>query len=214
MDPKKERVEMKKKMNVRTYVGVGMLSSLAYILMFMNFPIPPFPTFLKIDFSDIPALIAAFIFGPLAGVLVELIKNIIDYFITGSETGIPVGHMANFIAGVSFILPTYYIYNKLKSKKGMVFGLVVSVVLMSTLLSFFNYFVLLPVFMKLMNTPMSGPEIRQYVVSLILPFNLLKGFIISVLFMLVFSKMRGWIMKQQAQYNSVMLLRKKEAGRF
>ncbi|GKU81042.1 ECF transporter S component [Niallia sp. NCCP-28] len=205
---------MKKKMNVRTYVGVGMLSSLAYILMFMNFPIPPFPTFLKIDFSDIPALIAAFIFGPLAGVLVELIKNIIDYFITGSETGIPVGHMANFIAGVSFILPTYYIYNKLKSKKGMVFGLVVSVVLMSTLLSFFNYFVLLPVFMKLMNTPMSGPEIRQYVVSLILPFNLLKGFIISVLFMLVFSKMRGWIMKQQAQYNSVMLLRKKEAGRF
>ncbi|PKG24154.1 ECF transporter S component [Niallia nealsonii] len=205
---------MKKKMNVRTYVGVGMLSSLAYILMFMNFPIPPFPTFLKIDFSDIPALIAAFIFGPLAGVLVELIKNIIDYFITGSETGIPVGHMANFIAGVSFILPTYYIYNKLKSKKGMVFGLVVSVVLMSTLLSLFNYFVLLPVFMKLMNTPMSGPEIRQYVVSLILPFNLLKGVIISVLFMLVFSKMRAWIMKQQSQYSSAMLLGKKEAGRF
>lgn len=214
MDPKKERVKMSKKMNVKTYVGVGMLSSLAYILMFLNFPIPPFPTFLKIDFSDIPALIAAFVFGPLAGILVELIKNIIDYFITGSETGIPVGHMANFIAGVSFILPTYYIYNKIRSKKGMVFGLVASIALMSTLLSLFNYFVLLPVFMKLMNTPMSGPEIRQYVVSLILPFNVLKGFIISSLFMLVFSKMKVWMIKQQAQYNSALLLEKKEAGRF
>jgi len=209
MDPKRERVKMSKKMNVKMYVGVGMLSSLAYILMLMNFPIPPFPTFLKIDFSDIPALIAAFVFGPLAGILVELIKNIIDYFITGSETGIPVGHMANFIAGVSFILPTYYIYHKIKSKKGMIFGLAASIVLMSTLLSLFNYFVLLPVFMKLMNTPMTGPEIRQYVVSLILPFNLLKGVIISALFMLVFSKMKAWIMKQQVQYSSVAGIEKK-----
>ncbi len=91
--------------------------------MLLNFPIPPFPNFLKIDFSDIPALIGTLIFGPIAGVLIELIKNILDYFMTGSETGVPVGHFANFISGLMFILPTYYIYNKIKDEKWDDFGI-------------------------------------------------------------------------------------------
>ncbi|WP_141231671.1 ECF transporter S component, partial [Niallia circulans] len=76
---------MKKKMNVRKYVLIGMMSSLAYVLMMLKFPIPPFPSYLKVDFSDIPALVAALILGPGAGILVELIKNILDYLITGSD---------------------------------------------------------------------------------------------------------------------------------
>ena len=73
-----------------------MLSSLGFILMLIKFPIPPFPAYLTVDFSDIPALIAALMFGPVAAILVELFKNIIDYFMTGSEAGIPIGNMANF----------------------------------------------------------------------------------------------------------------------
>ncbi|WP_301281715.1 ECF transporter S component [Lysinibacillus capsici] len=88
-----------KKLNIKSMVAIGMLSSISYVLMLLNFPIPPFPQFLMIDFSDIPALIAALIFGPAAGILVELIKNILDYFMTGSATGVPVGHIANFAAG-------------------------------------------------------------------------------------------------------------------
>ncbi|MGP7816094.1 ECF transporter S component [Niallia sp. 01092] len=190
---------MRKKMNVRTYVSVGMLSGLAYVLMMLNFPIPPFPNWLLIDFSDVPALIAALIFGPAAGILVELIKNIIDYFITGSETGIPVGHMANFLAGVSFILPSYYIYQKMKSKRGMVVGLIISTLSMTVALSLFNYFVLLPVFIELTKFPM---DIRETVIKGILPFNLLKGVIISAIFMLIFTKMSVWIQKQ-IQYRNV-----------
>ena len=74
-------------------VAIAMLSSIAYILMLLNFPIPPFPAFLKIDFSDIPALIGALVFGPMAGIMIELLKNVLDYFMTGSETGVPVGHL-------------------------------------------------------------------------------------------------------------------------
>lgn len=112
-----KRGEEHEKRNTKTLVTVGMLSTIAYVLMLLNFPIPPFPSFLLIDFSDIPALIASLVFGPVAGIFVELIKNILDYFMKGSPTGVPVGHIANFAAGIIFILPTWYVYTKLKTKK-------------------------------------------------------------------------------------------------
>ena len=139
MDPTKGEKNMKK-MKVKALVSIAMLSSIAYILMLLNFPIPPFPNFLKIDFSDIPALIGALIFGPMAGVLIELFKNILDYFMTGSETGVPIGHFANFISGLLFILPTYYLYNKLKTKNGMTFALVVGTCLMAVIMSVLKLF--------------------------------------------------------------------------
>ncbi|PLR84590.1 riboflavin transporter FmnP [Bacillus canaveralius] len=192
-----------KKLKVKALVSIGMLSSIAYVLMLLNFPIPPFPSFLMIDFSDIPALIAALIFGPAAGILVELFKNILDYFLTGSATGVPVGHIANFIAGITFILPTVYFYEKLKSKKGMTFALVNGTVVMAILMSVLNYFVILPAYTFFLNAPaMSAVETRQLIVTAILPFNIVKGLFISLVFMLLFARMQTWIGKQTA-YRSI-----------
>ncbi|WP_338451759.1 ECF transporter S component [Niallia oryzisoli] len=186
---------------VRALVSIAMLSSIAYVLMLVNFPIPPFPNFLKIDFSDLPALIGALIFGPMAAILVELLKNILDYFMTGSETGVPVGHIANFIAGLLYILPTYYIYNKIKTKKGMSFALIVGSILMSVIMSVLNYYIILPAYTYFLNFPaMSAAEIRQYIVAGILPFNLIKGLAMSLVFMILFTKMGTWL-KKQASYN-------------
>ncbi|KAF0816973.1 MULTISPECIES: ECF transporter S component [unclassified Cytobacillus] len=186
-----------KKLNIKSMVAIGMLSSISYVLMLLNFPIPPFPQFLMIDFSDIPALIAALIFGPAAGILVELIKNILDYFMTGSATGVPVGHIANFAAGILFVLPTYYVYSKLKTKKGMTFGLVIGTMVMAVIMSVLNYLVILPAYTFFLNFPaMSAPEMRTMIVTGILPFNILKGFIISMVFMLIFTRMRTWVEKQ------------------
>lgn len=191
-----------KNFNVKALVAIGMLSSISYVLMLLNFPIPPFPGYLMIDFSDVPALIGAIILGPLAGVMIELIKNILDYFLTGSATGIPVGHFANFAAGILFVLPTYYIYGKLKSSKGMTVALVFGTISMAVLMSVLNYFIILPAYTLFMNFPaMSGEETRQMIVSAILPFNIVKGIIISVVFMLLFSKMGTWMNKQKV-YNS------------
>lgn len=78
---------MKQKNSVVQMVSVAMLSSIAYLLMMLDFPFPGFPPFLKIDFSDIPALIAAIVFSPIAGVVVEGIKNILYYGVQGSLTG-------------------------------------------------------------------------------------------------------------------------------
>ncbi|WP_079509595.1 ECF transporter S component [Mesobacillus jeotgali] len=187
-----------KKFSVKAMVSIGMLSSISYVLMLLNFPMPPFPKFLMVDFSDIPALIAALIFGPAAGILVELLKNMLDYFMTGSETGVPVGHAANFAAGVLFILPTYYIYQRVKTKKGMTFALVAGTASMAILMSVLNYYVFLPAYTMFLNMPaMSGPETKQFIVAGVLPFNFVKGIMMSLVFMLIFTRMKTWIERQQ-----------------
>ncbi|PLR99943.1 ECF transporter S component [Bacillus sp. T33-2] len=192
-----------KKFGVKELVSIGMLSSIAYVLMLLNFPLPAFPAYLMVDFSDIPALIATLVFGPLAGVLVELFKNVLDYFMTGSTTGVPVGHIANFIAGTVFILPTYFIYTKLKTKKGMTLALVGGTVTMAVLMSVLNYYVIMPAYTFFLNAPaMSSPALRQLIVTGILPFNLVKGLFISIVFMLLFSRMSAWISRQQSFKNA------------
>jgi riboflavin transporter len=189
-----------KNLKVKTLVLIGMLSSISYVLMLLNFPLPPFPQFLMVDFSDVPALIGALILGPVAGILIELLKNVLDYFLTGSATGVPVGHMANFVAGMLFILPSYYIYQKIKSSKGMTLGLVLGTVSMAVLMSVLNYYIILPAYTFFLNSPaMTGEETRQMIVTAILPFNLLKGLIISVVFMLLFARMGTWMNKQTVQ---------------
>lgn len=188
-----------KKFSVKAMVSIAMLSSISYVLMLLNFPLPPFPKFLMVDFSDVPALIAALIFGPVAGILVELFKNVLDYFMTGSETGVPVGHLANFVAGVLFILPTYYLYQRLKTNKGMTFALTVGTISMAVLMSVLNYYVFLPAYTLFLNMPaMSAPETKQFIVAGILPFNIVKGLLMSVVFMLMFTRMKTWIERQQS----------------
>jgi len=192
MDLKGERkMEKRKRLNVKAYVSIGMLSSIAYLLMLLNFPLPIFPNFLFVDFSDIPALIAALVFGPLAGILVEFFKNVLNYLATGSQTGIPVGHISNFIAGIVFVLPTLFVYNKLKTKKGMTIALVVGTVIMAVVMSILNYLVILPAYTLLMGFP----DMRNLVVPAILPFNILKGVMMSGIFMLLFIRMQAWINK-------------------
>lgn len=186
-----------KRVNVKWLVSVGMLSSIAYLLMLLEFPIPPFPPFLKVDFSDIPALIATFVSGPVAGIVVQLLKNTLNYFMTGSETGIPVGHLSNIIAGVTFILTAYFVYQKYNTKKGMTYGLGAATALMAILMCFVNYYLILPAYTLLLNAPaLSAEETRQLIVAGVLPFNIIKGVIVSLVFILIFDKMRLWLDRQ------------------
>jgi riboflavin transporter len=186
-----KKMEKGKKLNVKAYVSIGMLSSIAYLLMLIQFPLPMFPNFLFVDFSDIPALIAGLVFGPLAGILVEFFKNILNYIATGSQTGVPVGHIANFVAGIVFVLPTLFVYKNLKTRKGMTIALVAGTAIMAVVMSILNYLVILPAYTLLMGFP----DMRNLVLPAILPFNILKGAIMSIIFMLLFIRMQAWINK-------------------
>ena len=185
-----------KKGNVKAFVIVGMLSAISYVLMLLNFPLPLFPSFLKIDFSDLPALVAAVIIGPAAGVMVEFLKNLLDFITTGSLTGVPVGQIANFSTGVIFILVTYTIYKRVESKKGMTMALIAASVVTALVMSVLNYFIFLPLYLIFMGIDLP----KSIVVSAILPFNLVKGFLLTVVFMLLFAKMQGWMKKERISF--------------
>ncbi|CAI8698662.1 Riboflavin transporter FmnP [Bacillus pseudomycoides] len=185
---------MKQKNSVVQMVSVAMLSSIAYLLMMLDFPFPGLPPFLKIDFSDVPALIAAIIFSPIAGVVVEGIKNILHYGIQGSLTGVPVGEVANFIAGCLFIGPAAFLFRKHRTVKSLTTGLMLGTVAMSIIMSVLNYFIILPAYTWFLNQPaMSSSGMRQMIVAAILPFNLIKGIVVTVVFVALFSRLKVWV---------------------
>ena len=191
----------KKNLRLRSMIAIAMLSSISFVLMLFNFPLPPFPAFLQVDFSEVPAIIAAITMGPVAGILVELLKNVLDWLFSGSPTGVPVGHMANFATGVLFILPVWWVYHRLSTAKGMTTGLILGTLSMAVGMSLLNYVLFLPLYVKFMNFPvMSGEELYQMIVMGILPFNLLKGIILAAIILLLVRSMHRWIEKQRAVF--------------
>src|SRR5690625_2969502 len=120
-------------------VALALLSTVSLVLFLISFPLPFLPPYLKVDFSEIPALIATLVFSPLAGVIVIFIKNVLYFIITGATD--PVGVVANFIAGTIFILPVALLYNKYRSLASVVTGLVIGTVAMTLAMGILNYVV-------------------------------------------------------------------------
>lgn len=178
-------------------VAVSMLSSIAYLLQLLDFPFPGLPPFLQIDFSEVPALLAAIVFGPLAGIAVEGIKNFLHYGIVGNLTGVPVGELANFIAGTLFILPVSYLFRKYRTTKGLSAGLVSGTVLMTLAMAVLNYVLILPAYTWFLNSPqMSGEAMMNLILVGIAPFNVIKGLMITVLFIVLYSRIQPWLNRQ------------------
>ncbi|EKU49811.1 ECF transporter S component [Staphylococcus massiliensis] len=183
------------KNQTRKLIMIGMLSAIAFVLMFIKFPLPFLPPYLTIDFSDVPALIATFTFGPLAGILVEFIKNVLNFLI---NMGDPVGPVANFLAGSTLILVAYLIYKKKRSMKSLVSGLIVGTVMMTLVLSILNYFVLLPLYGYIMNLGDVVKNLKVIIAAGIIPFNLIKGILVSLVFLLLFKRLKPFLKKYES----------------
>ncbi|REI01128.1 ECF transporter S component [Staphylococcus felis] len=176
---------MKQKQTQKLIV-VGMLSAISFILMFIKFPLPFLPPYLTIDLSDVPALIATFTFGPVAGLLVELIKNLLNFFFNMSD---PIGPVANFIAGSSLLLTSYWIYLKRKSIRALIIGLSVGIIVMTIILSILNYFILLPLYGAIMNLSDIAHNLKVIIAAGIIPFNIIKGVVVTIVFVLLFNRL-------------------------
>jgi riboflavin transporter FmnP len=174
----------------RKLVLLSVFTAIALLMQYLNFPLPVFPSFLKIDFSEVPALIGAFLFGPLAGVIIELVKNILHFLLSGSETGaIPLGQIANFLAGSLFVVTAYGISQKIKGIKGMIIGTAIASLSMTILLTIANYYVIFPLYSYLINWTVTGEAKDALVFYGIAPFNLIKGILIGVLFIPLYQKL-------------------------
>lgn len=138
----------KKRISVRSVTVVGMLSAIGAILMMLEFPLAfIIPSFVKFDFSDLPALIGAFTFGPVEGILICLVKNLIH--LTVGESG-GVGELSNFILGASFVGTAGLIYKIKRSKMGALFASLIGAFIMALISIASNYFIVYPFYSNLM----------------------------------------------------------------
>jgi riboflavin transporter FmnP len=195
---------IKSKIQVRPLVSVALLSAIAAILLRVEFPLPFMPNFLKLDFSDIPAVLAAFAFGPLSGVAVEFIKNGIGLMFSDSGG---VGQLANFIMGSAFVLIAGLIYKSHKTLKGAVAALIIGMLTMSVIACFVNYFITFPFYSAVYELKTEAivsmaavfvPFIKtklDVMIFTIFPFNLIKGTLISLITFIVYKRIRPFMKK-------------------
>ena len=189
---------MKHKKSTVYLVKVAMLSVLAYVIMFLEFALPIFPSFLKLDFSDLIPLIGALALGPVAGMLTELLKNLL-HLLTASHTG-GIGELANFIVGSAFCMTAGWIYAKKKTKKGAVLALLCSMLVMIAAGAVVNYFITVPLYALVLGwstemiVGMSNaviPAIHDKLTLILFafcPFNLLKSVILTLITIPLYKK--------------------------
>ena len=186
-------------LTVSTLVKISILSAIVYILMFISVPLPMlFPEFLKIDISDLTALLGGISLGPMAGITIAFLKNLLQ-FITGMSTTGGVGEFANFLIGGSFVFTVSYIYSKKRNIQGVIIGLVSGIVVMTVVGCIANYFIILPFYATIgwsIDAVVSmgaaiNPAIdskMSFIIWMIAPFNILKSGLMSLLTLPMYKK--------------------------
>ena len=194
----------KERFSARYISFVGIFGAIAAVLMYLEFPLPFAPAFYKLDFSEVPVLISTFALGPLAGVMTELVKILIHFIIKGTSTA-GVGEAANFLIGCAMILPAGLIYRVRKDKAHALFGMAAGTVIMAAAGCFINAFVVLPAYANAFHMPIDAlvemgtavnPSITNvftFVVLAVVPFNLVKGVLVSAVTWLLYKRVSGLI---------------------
>lgn len=193
---KRNLFNVKAVLNVNAMVKMAFLSVVAYILMIIEVPVMFFPAFLTIDLSDIPALIAGFALGPIGGIIVEFIKNVL-HLMTKSSTG-GVGELANFLVGTALVVPAAISYKVSRTRRAAFMGMALGVAVMGIVGALANYFILLPFYAKVMpleqiiewSAAANGAikDMKTLILYAIIPFNLLKGAIVVIITGVIYKK--------------------------
>ena len=180
---------------VRALTGTAMLGAVAAVLMYLEFPIPIMPAFVKLDVSELPALIASFAYGPVSGVLVCLIKNLIKLPSTSTAA---VGELFNFVMGALFVGVAGIVYKRNKTRKGAIVGALLGALVMAVVSVPYNYFVVYPAYVVMYHLPLEAiigmyqainPSVDGLLTCLLvfnLPFTFVKGVLDAVLCFLIY----------------------------
>ncbi len=183
---------------IRWIAKTGILTAAAVILMYLEMSLPLMPTFLKFDFSEVVVLAAAFSMGPLSGIIVELLKNLLHLPVTHTAG---VGELANFVIGAAFVGTAGLIYKRNKTRSGAFWGMACGTLGMTLLASLINYYVMIPFYVQMMGLPMNViidwvhqagntlvSDLKSLIVFVFIPFNLFKGIVVSLIVALVYKR--------------------------
>ena len=184
-------------------IYTAMLAAVAGVLMSLEFSVPMMPPFYKVDFSDVPSVIAVFLMGPVSGICVEVIKLLIKLITVGTNT-MYVGELANLIAAFLFVWPLWFLYQKLgANRKAAVEALLISIVIRTACACFINANITLPLYAKAMSLPLDevirmvasvNPAIKDlngFIILATIPFNVLKVGLNYIVGQLLFVRLRA-----------------------
>ena len=191
------------KWSIQKLIYTAMLAAVAGVLMSLEFSVPMMPPFYKVDFSDVPSVIAVFLMGPVSGICVEVIKLLIKLITVGTNT-MYVGELANLIAAFLFVWPLWFLYQKLgANRKAAVEALLLSIVIRTACACFINANITLPLYAKAMSLPLDevirmvasvNPAIKDlngYIILATIPFNVLKVGLNYIVGQLLFVRLRA-----------------------
>ena len=189
-------VTTKPRVTTRALVVTAMLSAIAFILMFINFSVPFMPSFIKLDISELPALIGSFSLGPVYGVVICLVKNLLN--LTQTSTG-GVGELSNFLQGTMSDIPAGLIYQRMKHRKGAIIGSLVGAVIMAVGSVFTNIFLVYPIYYQVA-APKDAilqayqaiipamKSVEQSIICFNMPFTFLKAMLSVLVTFLIYKR--------------------------
>ena len=193
-----------RKIMIRRIAACAILTAMAVLLMYLEIPLPFMPVFLKFDFSELPVLIGAFALGPVWGVVIELLKNLIHLPVTQT---MGIGELSNFIAGTIYVGTAGIIYHKLRTKKGAAIAMAVSTLVLAIVAIPVNAFITLPLYGSMMGFPLeaiigmsasANPLVKDkmsLLLAVFVPFNLFKGIVVGLITFFVYKPISKLINK-------------------
>ena len=182
----------------------AILTSMAVALMYLEFPLPLMPPFLKFDFSELPVLFGTFALGPVWGIIIELLKNLIHLPATGSMC---IGELSNFITGSIYVGIAGLVYRKMRNRPGVALAVVVGTIALAVIAVPVNAFVTLPLYASVMGfsteaiidlctsvNPLAKDKL-SLLLAVFVPFNLIKGFGVGLWAFLIYLPLKSFINK-------------------
>ena len=192
---------MNNKNNTKKMVLIALFSSVAAVLMFLDFSVPLTPSFVKFDLSELPVILGGYLLGPMSGVIIIILKLAIKLILKPSSTMF-IGELSNFIASLTYMLPAVLYYRRNKTLKSAIISLVIGTLISAIVVTVADYLVIFPLYAKLFMSMeaiiKAGNAINKNIDSLlslmlisIFPFNIFKYGVTSVLTVLLYKKLKN-----------------------
>ncbi len=186
-----------KKISTRKMVILGMMTAIATVVYYLDIPVPMMPNFIKLDFSNVISLLTGFALGPIEGVVVCLLKNLIHVLIKGFGTTMGIGDIFDFVTSAFFVLVAATIYKRHKTKKGAAAATLIGMLGFTAISLPLNYFIVYPIYFKAYGGEKAilgayqaiMPSVKNIFAALCifnLPFTFVKGLLCSLITILIY----------------------------